>query len=67
MQIDKGVPIPAPIRRGLSEIARRMEPGDSVMCETEANADTVRRVLSKYGVKGAKRKIDGGWRVWRLK
>lgn len=42
-----------------------MEVGESLLCATESQRDSVRRTLYDLGRKCVSRKVEGGWRVWR--
>ena len=67
MQIEKNVPIPSG-RRSKIKIINDMEIGDSVLCETYAQAMSLRDALRYRGLKYTTRQMDdgSGWRVWRL-
>jgi len=43
-----------------------MEPGDSVLCDKQTLATSYRNRGHARGWKMAVRKIEGGWRVWRV-
>ena len=69
MKIEKGVPIPAVGAsrvRPPGQIAEKMEAGDSVLCDAESIAHRVRYSLINRGHKATMRKVEGGWRVWRI-
>lgn len=66
MKIEKGIPVPP---KGTNSLYRSlflpMVPGDSRLFDTESQAAGFRTYLSKQqGMRGVKRKVDGGWRVW---
>lgn len=66
--IDKDIPLPkrrAPMTQAGAE-ARQMVPGDSRLCDTPSERETVRSAIVGIGGKCASRKVDGGWRVWRV-
>ena len=67
MVIDKNIPISKRCgpRTELGRLAREMEVGDSVLCATERERDSLRWTLHDLGRVYASRKVDGGWRVWR--
>ena len=65
MQIEKNIPVP-PARRSKIEIVSDMNIGDSVLCETYEQAMSLRDALRYRGLKYTTRKMDDGWRVWRL-
>lgn len=71
MQIEKDVPIPtrgAPRgpRTEATRLAEKMQPGDSVLVETEAIATSMTAFGRARGLKMTQRKTGEGWRVWRL-
>lgn len=43
-----------------------MEPGDSVLCDTEYESDMLRAAGYHRGYKMQRRKTDEGWRIWVL-
>lgn len=64
--IEPGIPLPdryAPKRNGW---VREMQPGDSVLVDTFAQAKSIAARLVRVGYKSATRKQRDGWRVWRL-
>lgn len=73
MKIEKGLPIPkkiggfgAPIKFGL---LMEMEVGDSILFDdvkTAAAATSRLRTAKLQGFKFCVRKVEGGYRVWRL-
>jgi hypothetical protein len=50
----------------VTETVRQMNPGDSILFDTESLADSTRRIMAKLGHKAAKRKMNDGWRVWMV-
>lgn len=71
LKIDKGVPVPKD-HAGNSEHGEaiaKMKPGDSVFFKDAKAAQQFYNLLAfhnrntKFG--GSKRKVKGGWRVWR--
>lgn len=70
MKIEKGIPLPATRGRKrtvmASLLARSMEPGDSILCETRSEYETARHTL--WGIKAqyTTRKEGEFWRVWRI-
>lgn len=73
MKIEKGIPIPLPRRgmggRPLTEMGktvRALEPGDSLLLETEEEATSARQIARSLSWKTAQRKMRDGWRMWRL-
>ena len=66
MVIEKDVPLPdSRIRTELGRLARRMQVSESILCETEGQRDTVRKLIYERGGKCVTRKVEGGYRVWR--
>lgn len=66
MVIEKGIAIPkAQKATEAVETARKMEPGDSVLCNCEREAYNVCSALRRQGGKSSVRKLREGWRVWR--
>ena len=63
--IEKGIPLP-PRQSKYREIAQQMEPGDSMLFQTEQEAYALRHWLTGHGMSAATRKMRDGWRVWRL-
>lgn len=66
MVIEKGVPLPPILKSENSRVANKMTKGDSVLCETEDQADNLRHALRRLGRKASQRKTREGWRVWRV-
>jgi hypothetical protein len=66
--IDKGVEMPPKVKRTSAsrDVAEQMEMGDSVLCESPAQAATLRWALYLANKKGSVRKTRQGWRVWRV-
>ena len=67
MKIEKGIPIPEAricMKSAYAETVQQMEPGDSVLMETEREADALRQAGITRGYKMRRRKCDNGWRVW---
>jgi len=72
IKIEKGIPIPIPAGRQGAQRKNpfdEMEIGDSFLV-AEEKIRTVRSLASfakkKSGMKVATRKVDGGFRVWRI-
>ena len=69
MQIDKNIPL-AKVKNGRktsTPYVDQMEVGDSVFVEDRVTANRIRANMSNRGWLPALRKIDGGFRVWRIK
>lgn len=67
---EKGIPIPERNgHRAVKQIFENLEVGDSVFDEGAANSNNLSSGGSKYIGKGnyALRKVDGGYRLWRIK
>lgn len=69
MEIEKCIPLPegrnGP-RTEASKTAYRMVKGDSVLCNTHSEVETVVATIRVLGGRACRRKTDGGWRVWRV-
>lgn len=72
MKIEQNIPIPnrafGPGRKMSEEgkIALKMKPGDSIFCPTETEYYRVTSVLRRRKLAYTQRKIEGGYRVWRI-
>jgi hypothetical protein len=73
MNIDKKIPIPndhEKYHKGTQALLEKMEVGDSIFLGTRNEIASIRAQASCYGAKvGRKftsRKMDGGWRIWRV-
>ena len=69
VKIDKGVPIPpkapcGPPNRHLW--VKNMEVGDSVLCESWNKSHAIFNALTRQDKTAARRKEEGGVRVWRV-
>lgn len=65
--IDTDIPVPQ-ITRGTGnyiEIARHMEPGDSKFVASASAAGSLISAMARLGYKSLRRKVEGGFRVWR--
>ena len=66
--IEKGIPIPVKMRRGgapRTSPIHAMNVGDSILFPTEQQATNASVTIYRAGKKGTRRKVEGGWRVWR--
>lgn len=68
MVIEKGVPRPTQcsLRGKWKRIAQQMDVDDSVLLDSEREANSLRHALIRAGRNTSLRKVEGGWRVWRL-
>lgn len=69
LTIEKNIPIPDPrnkIRTGWAAVAEKMEVGDSVLCYNEKDRGALYNALVYRRFKVASRKLDNGFRVWRI-
>ena len=69
MQIDKNIPL-AKVKNGRktsTPYVDQMEVGDSVFVGDRVTANRIRANMSNREWLPALRKIDGGFRVWRIK
>lgn len=84
LKIEKNIPVPENNRKGpLRLLAERMEIGDSVACDTAAQANAIRTILNELHRGGdphsddmderypppaaITRTVDGVPRVWRVR
>ena len=67
--IEKGIALPARRKdNALRDLVVQMEPGDSILFESETQAAAAKRYGYCKGYKMTSRKIDReGWRVWRIR
>jgi hypothetical protein len=74
LEVENGVEMPA-ARKGPSGREEkygfsRLQPGQSVFIADESEAINARRAASAYGkrhgMKMTSRKVDGGFRIWRV-
>ena len=68
-KIEKGIPLPKvkiPGRPTSTPYINEMEVDDSVFVEDRVTANRLRANMSNRGWLPALRKIDGGFRVWRV-
>jgi hypothetical protein len=68
LEIETNVPIPsiASARSVAGKLVERMLVGNSVLCGSEEEKEAVRACGNHRGYKMCTRKVDGGWRVWRV-
>lgn len=68
MKIERGIPVAKAYgsRSIYRKTAEQMQEGDSVLCDSESGAGGLRAYLLRMGFKAATRKVEGGWRVWKL-
>lgn len=66
MKIESGIPLPNLRDPRFLKIAKEMRGGDSVLCKTASDAESLKFAIRKTGHKASQRKMDGGWRVWRM-
>jgi len=67
LSIEKNIPIPA--RKGwgkFHDTIHSMEIGDSVLLTEQRDVANFMSVGKRVGLKMSSRKVDGGWRVWRI-
>lgn len=66
--IDKGIPIPE-VTKGRTSVYpfKEMIVGDSILCTCKNNPISVARLIgNKIGYKFTSRKVEGGFRIWRI-
>ena len=68
MKIEKNTPIPKAVggRPARWVEIDELEIGDCIVVETEQEADKVRYAMRHRKMKGTRRKMRDGYRVWRL-
>ncbi len=67
MVIEKDIPIPEKNSRSrYASIVMAWGVNDSVLCETEAQGSCLRSAAINRGQKVKTRKVEGGWRLWRV-
>jgi len=71
ISIEKGIPMPRPNHRGgygkFGNIVREMEVGDSVLVTKQRDVANLMSSGKRIGLGMSSRKVEGGWRVWRIK
>ena len=68
MKIEKNIPITAFPHGKYAAVARAMEAGDSVLCQTMKEVLSVRAAIYRTGHKAVTRKLpDGTHRLWKVK
>ena len=69
ISIDKGIPMPER-RSGWGKFGntiREMEVGDSVLVTNKNDICNLQMQGRRLGLVMSSRKVEGGWRVWRMK
>jgi hypothetical protein len=69
LSIDKGIPMPEE-RSGWGKFGntiREMEVGDSVLVTEQRDVPNLQASAKRIGLRMTSRKVEGGWRVWRIK
>lgn len=71
MYIEKNIPVPKHRHGSITDMAKKMEIGDSVLVEDSAVnnrsvVESLRRAIRRFGGKSSYKKVDGGVRVWRV-
>lgn len=70
ISIEKGVPIPAFKSAGWGKFGKtvhEMEVGDSVLVTGQNDVCNLQTQGRRLGLRMSSRKVEGGWRVWRIK
>jgi hypothetical protein len=66
--IEKGIPMPEPKRRGKwEELIKKMKVGDSVTVDSITQAQIMHAAANRNNAKVTVRREGGGYRVWRFK
>lgn len=64
MKIDKDVYMP---HQGKNQkIAAKMEIGDSVLFQNRSKSTNFLTAIKQIGFRGVSRKVNGGYRTWRI-
>ena len=67
IKVDKGIEIPQPTGRQKRYPFRLMAVGDSFFSDSKASPmPLASKFGKKHGVKFTSRRVDGGWRIWRI-
>lgn len=68
--IEKGIPVPIAKayepRTKLGRLVVAMEPGDSILFDTQDEMFSARHVMKVMKWRYKSRKVIGGWRIWRI-
>jgi hypothetical protein len=68
LSIEKGVPMP---QRGgwgrFGDVVHQMEVGDSILVTKQNDVCNIQTQGRRIGLTMSSRKVDSGWRVWRIK
>lgn len=67
MKIEENIPIPKNIHGEKIVLLKHMKIGDSIFVPTCMEANTIRNTLRRLKYKGLSRKVENGYRVWRIK
>jgi len=65
-RIDKKIPIPDKDKKGMRLLESRMDVGDSVLFFNPQPAKSLSNRIFEAGFKATTRRINGGWRVWKI-
>lgn len=66
IKIERGVEIPTRTSHGKwVDLILRMQELDSIVLTTNAQVSTFRATAKRHGIGMIKRKVDGGWRIWK--
>ncbi len=69
LPIEDDVPIPPKFlspRTPAGRAALKLKCGQSVLCPTDAERYNALQAIKRSGGKYQSRKVEGGWRVWRV-
>ena len=68
-EIEKNIPIPNRRQKSSKYYLDiySLEIGDSIFCQTENMAKAIFLKLKRHGFNPTRRKVEGGFRVWRIK
>lgn len=68
MVVERGIPIPPKCERAseFCKTVRGMKPDESILVDTSHKMDHARKIIKALGGKSVTRKVEGGWRIWRI-
>lgn len=67
LNIEKGIPVPMHHQSKKGKLASLIKTGESVLFASRDSANVFRLGCMYRGYRMISRKVDGGFRVWRIK
>ena len=69
--IERGIPIPPLAKKARSFCPMRLammkiQIGESILCKTEGSYQSATRSAQRVGIKVTARRVEEGWRLWRI-